>query len=101
MMIFGTDRPDNAGDLTAGSRVVDVRLCAAVFAFFLALFWLTNTGFDTSEADNHYRVAEHILARGQLGFAEDQTGIFTKAPNSRWYASHEFGNTVLLLPAAH
>lgn len=100
MMIVGTDRPDSAGNLTAGSRVVDARLCAAVFAFFLALFWLTNTGFDTSEADNHYRVAEHILARGQLGFAEEQTGIFTKAPNSRWYASHELGNTVLLLPAA-
>jgi hypothetical protein len=71
-----------------------------VFLFFVGCFFLTNSGVDTSEGVYHYRVAEQIIRHGQLGFDQNQVGIFTLAPNGRTYASHEIGNTLFLLPTA-
>jgi len=73
-----------------------------MFLFALCLFCLTNSGsgFDSSEGQDHYRVAKHFVETGQIGFEQPVTGIFTTAPNGRTYASHEFGNVLLLIPAA-
>jgi hypothetical protein len=72
----------------------------SLFIFFLCLFWLTNCGFDTSEAINHYKVAVLFVETGNIGFDEPVKGVFTTAPNGRTYASHEFGNILLLIPTA-
>ncbi len=71
-----------------------------MFLFALSLFCLTNSGFDTSEGQYHYMVAKHFVETGQIGFENPQTGAFTTAPNGRSYASHEFGNVLLLIPTA-
>lgn len=71
-----------------------------VFVFFWAIFALSNSGFDTSEGEFHYRVAEQIVKHGQLGFDTPQVGVFILAPNGRTYGSHEIGNTLFLLPTA-
>lgn len=72
----------------------------AAFIFFWSVFTLTNCGYDTSEARNHYQMAEHIIATGSIGFAEPKDGIFTTGPDGRTFISHEFGNTFFLLPVA-
>ncbi len=72
----------------------------SVFIFFWAVFALSNNGFDTSEGEFHYQVAEQIVKHGQLGFDTDQAGVFITAPNGRTYGSHEIGNTLFLLPTA-
>lgn len=71
-----------------------------VFIFFWAIFALSNSGFDTSEGEFHYQVAEQIVKYGKLGFDTDRAGIFITAPNGRTYGSHEIGNTLFLLPTA-
>ena len=71
-----------------------------MFVFALCLFCLTNSGFDSSEGQDHYKVAKHFVETGQIGFEQPATGIFTIAPNGRTYASHEFGNVLLLIPTA-
>jgi len=71
-----------------------------MFVFALCLFYLTNSGFDTSEGQDHYRVAKHFVETGQIGFERPVTGVFTTAPNGRTYVSHEFGNVLLLIPTA-
>jgi hypothetical protein len=73
---------------------------AGMFLFALCVFWLTNSGWDFSEGSQHYLVAEHFVRTGQIGFEQPMTGIFTTAPNGRTYASHEFGNILLLIPTA-
>lgn len=73
---------------------------AFVFIFFLCMFSLTNCGFDTSEAINHYQVAKNFVATWHIGFDHPREGIFTIAPNGFTYGSHEFGNTLLLIPTA-
>lgn len=62
--------------------------------------WLTNTGLDQSEGEYHFQVARQIVREGRLGFDQEMTGIYTKAPNGITYASHEIGNTLLNLPLA-
>lgn len=71
-----------------------------IFIFFWSLFALTNSGFDTSEAGYHYRVAMQIVRHGQLGFDTPQGGVFYLAPNGRTYGAHEIGNTIFMLPTA-
>lgn len=71
-----------------------------VFIFFWAVFALSNSGFDTSEGEFHYQVAEQIVKHGKLGFDADRAGVFITAPNGRTYGSHEIGNTLFLLPTA-
>ncbi|MEH1780015.1 MAG: hypothetical protein V7L26_13015 [Nostoc sp.] len=68
--------------------------------FFLALFALSNCGFDTSEGRYHYQVAVQIIKHGQLGFDTLPNGVFQVAPNGRFYAGHEIGNTLFMLPTA-
>lgn len=72
-----------------------------MFLFFLSVFWLTNSGFDTSEAGFQYEVAKRFVTTGQISFEQPQLhGVFSVAPNGRTYGSHEFGNTLFLIPAA-
>jgi hypothetical protein len=71
-----------------------------VFALMFSVFLLTSSGFDTSEGSYDYTVAHQIWTQGALGFAEHHYGVYTVAPNGRTYASHEFGNTLFLLPVA-
>lgn len=72
----------------------------SIFIFFWALFILSNCGFDYAEGSFHYKLAEHIVTTGQLGFDTSQEGIFSIAPNGRTYASQEIGNTLFFLPTA-
>ncbi len=72
----------------------------SVFIFFWALFACTNSGVDNSEGLFHYRVALQIIKHGQLGFDTPQEGVFQIAPNGRFYAGHEIGNTLFMLPTA-
>jgi hypothetical protein len=72
----------------------------SVFTFFLALFALTNSGFDNSEGLFHYEVAVQIIKHGKLGFDTLPEGIFVVAPNGRAYGGHEIGNTLFMLPTA-
>ena len=76
------------------------RLYLSIFTLFWALFALTNSGYDYSEGNYHYKVAENIIRTGHLGFDTPQPGIFTLAPNGKTYASHEIGNTVFYIPTA-
>ena len=75
---------------------------AYLYMFFwaLSLFTLTNCGFDTSEGESHYMVANLFVETGNIGFPEPRGGVFTTAPNGRTYASHEFGNVLCLIPTA-
>ena len=66
----------------------------------VAVFLLTHSGTDSSEAVYHYSVAEQIVKHGELGFSSPQQGVYAVAPNGRTYASHEIGNSLLLLPVA-
>ncbi|PAX45867.1 glycosyltransferase family 39 protein [Brunnivagina elsteri] len=75
-------------------------LYVSVFIFFWAIFALTNSGVDSSEGLFHYEVAVQIIKHGQLGFATQPEGIFQIAPNGRFYAGHEIGNTLFMLPTA-
>ncbi len=70
------------------------------FIFFWALFAMTNSGADSSEGVFHYQVAVQIIKHRQLGFDTLQTGVFQIAPNGRFYAGHEIGNTLFMLPTA-
>ncbi len=72
----------------------------SIFFFFWALFALTNSGVDNSEGLFHYQVAVQIIKHGKLGFATLPQGIFQEAPNGRFYAGHEIGNTLFMLPTA-
>lgn len=76
------------------------REAVCIWFIFAAFYALTNNGFDTSEAKYHYAVATQLLTRGSLSFDHKMEGVFTTAPNGRTYASHEIGNTLLLLPVA-
>lgn len=69
-------------------------------AALICLFLLSHSGWDYSEASMHYAVAEQILTRGELSFAQPREGIYYLAPNGRTYAAHELGNTIFLLPVA-
>jgi hypothetical protein len=71
-----------------------------IFIFFWAIFALTNSGIDSSEGLFHYEVAVQIIKHGQLGFVTQPEGIFQVAPNGRFYAGHEIGNTLFMLPTA-
>jgi hypothetical protein len=71
-----------------------------VFAMFVSIFFLTSAGFDTSEGGYHYSIAHQIWTQHAMSFAEPKEGIYTVAPNGRTYASHEFGNTLFMLPIA-
>jgi hypothetical protein len=64
------------------------------------VFCLTSAGFDTSEGAYHYAIAHQVLAEGSLSFAQPLPGTYTIGPNGRAYASHEFGNSLFLLPVA-
>jgi 4-amino-4-deoxy-L-arabinose transferase-like glycosyltransferase len=75
-------------------------LYVSVFIFFWAIFALTNSGVDSSEGLFHYEVAVQIIKHGQLGFATQPEGVFQIAPNGRFYAGHEIGNTLFMLPTA-
>jgi len=70
-----------------------------VFALVCSVFILTSAGFDTSEGLYHYAIAHQVLAEGTLGFVQPRPGAYTIGPNGRTYASHEFGNTLFLLPS--
>lgn len=72
----------------------------SIFIFFWALFALSNNGFDTSEGGYHYQVAVQIIKYGQLSFDTLPNGVFQIAPNGRFYAGHEIGNTLFMLPTA-
>jgi len=71
-----------------------------VFALVCSVFLLTSAGFDTSEGLYHYAIARQVLTEGSLSFAQLRQGPYTLAPNGRTYASHEFGNSLFLLPVA-
>jgi hypothetical protein len=73
---------------------------ASIFFFAFCLFSLTNCGFDTSDALDHYKIAKNFVETGDLGFPEPLEGLFTTAPNGWTYASHEFGNIALMIPVA-
>ncbi len=75
----------------------DGRRAIHLFACFLSVLVLTSAGFDTSEAD--YALAEHIIRRGSLAADVPLGPIYTRGPGGRYYASHELGNTLLMLPA--
>lgn len=71
-----------------------------VFVCFWTLFAICNSGVDSSEGLFHYRVAVQLIKHGQLGFDTIQDGVFQIAPNGRYYAGHELGNTLFMLPTA-
>lgn len=76
-----------------------IQLYLSVFVFFWALFALTNNGIDLSEGRYHYLVAEQIIKYGRLDFdSVPPDSVFSLAPNGKYYASHESGNTLFLLP---
>jgi hypothetical protein len=87
-------------DQPAASVAANETMPGSMFLFALCLYWLTNSGFDTSEGLFHYQIASHIVETGELGFDQPMPGIFTVAPNGRTYGSHEFGNSLLLIPTA-
>lgn len=73
----------------------------SVFLFFWALFALTNSGMDISEGRGHYALAKNLVTHGDLAFDQSPPeGVFQKGLNGRWYAGHEIGNTLFLLPVA-
>jgi hypothetical protein len=88
---------ERQADSVPATLLSEVRL---VLSLILSLFVLTSAGFDTSEGRFHYMIAHQILTERSLSFEAPQNGIFTLAPNGRTYASHEVGNTLLLLPVA-
>jgi hypothetical protein len=71
-----------------------------VFFLFTSFFWLSNSGRDTSEGEFHYEIAKVFVEKGCISFENQIEGIFTKAPNGRYYGSHEFGNILPLIPTA-
>lgn len=71
-----------------------------VFLLFIAIYALTNQGFLVGEGGYHYRVAWQIINHGQLGFDQRIPGVFGLAPNGRYYAGHEIGNSLFMLPTA-
>lgn len=71
-----------------------------VFLLFISFFWLCNSGRDTSEGEFHYEIAKVFVEKGCISFENEIEGVFTKAPNGRYYASHEFGNVLPLIPTA-
>jgi Dolichyl-phosphate-mannose-protein mannosyltransferase len=77
-------------------------LYLSVFLFFWILFVLSNNGLDLSEGGYHYLTAEQIVNHGQLGFDRLPVpdGVFSIAPNGKFYLSHEIGNVLFLLPTA-
>ncbi len=78
-----------------------IRLYLSVFAFFWALFALTNNGADLSEGNYHYMVAEQIVRNGRLSLdSVPPSSVFTLAPDGKFYGSHEIGNALFLLPTA-
>ena len=89
--------PRQPEDPVPVTLATEVRL---VFAMILSVFFLTSSGFDTSEGRFHYMIAHQLLSEGSLSFAEPRPGIFTVAPNGRTYASHEIGDTLFMLPVA-
>lgn len=76
------------------------KLYLSIFIFFWAIFALSNSGVDSSEGLFHYEVAVQIIKNGQLGFITQPEGVFQIAPNGRFYAGHEIGNTLFMLPTA-
>ncbi|GAB4351887.1 MAG: hypothetical protein Fur0042_20270 [Cyanophyceae cyanobacterium] len=75
------------------------------FLFFLGIFWLSNSGYDTSEGSGHYLLAEHIVRTGRLGYSPllDAGSAYRPGfmgPNGNYYIPHEIGNTLFLLPTA-
>lgn len=76
------------------------RLYISVFIFFWVIFIISNSGFDTSEGGYHYQVAVQIIKEGRLSFDTLPDGVFQVAPNGKFYAGHEIGNTLFLLPIA-
>ncbi len=88
--------PMTSGGDRAG-RLSDV---GWVLVFFLCSFWLTNSGFETSEAVYQYAVARNVVETGRLGFDHPMEGIFHTAPNGMTYGAHEIGNAVVLIPVA-
>lgn len=79
---------------------LDYRLYISVFIFFWTIFIISNSGFDTSEGGYHYQVAVQIIKEGRLSFDTLPPGVFQVAPNGKFYAGHEIGNTLFLLPIA-
>jgi hypothetical protein len=71
-----------------------------LFLFLISIFFLTSAGFDSSEGRYHYMIAHQMLTKGALGYEEKLFGTFTVGPNGRTYASHEIGNSILMLPVA-
>jgi hypothetical protein len=71
-----------------------------VFIFFWSVLAILNNGMDSSEGIFHYDIALQFWKYGQLGFDTAKQGVFTVAPNGKIYASHEIGNTLLLMPVA-
>ncbi|EKQ71017.1 hypothetical protein OsccyDRAFT_1330 [Leptolyngbyaceae cyanobacterium JSC-12] len=81
------------------NKFIKEYLC--VFIFFWALFALVNHGRIVGEGEYHYRLAEHIIKTGELGFKVSQNHyLFYKSPNGNEYLAHEIGNTLLMLPTA-
>lgn len=71
-----------------------------VFTFFLSLFFLTNSGGDTSEGSYDFLVAQRIIRVGEISFVEKPNYGFTIAPNGKFYNNHEIGNAVFMIPTA-
>jgi hypothetical protein len=94
-----TTRPGEPSTRSCPLNVANIAP-GSMFLFALCLFAFTNSGYDSSEGQYHYKVAKHFVDTGQIGFDQPVDGIFTKAPNGRTYASHEFGNVLLLIPTA-
>lgn len=44
-------------------------------------------------------LAQQILRKGRLSFDADPGGIYAPAPDGRFYASHDIGNTLAMLPS--
>ncbi len=73
-----------------------------VVAGFLALFFLTSSGFDTSEGMFHYPLAVRLVREGSISQPEEwgEHYLFKTAPDGRRYCVHEFGNVLFAVPFA-
>jgi hypothetical protein len=70
---------------------------------WLFFYILTNSGHDTSEGSVAFDLAQHWARTGEVGMDQENRywGYLTRpGPDGRYYAAHEFGNTLAFLPFA-
>lgn len=78
----------------ARSRAVPI----ALFVALASAYALVNSGFDVTEGLDDVKLARHLVAGGGLAFTASPGGPYAQGPDGRFYASHELGSVVMMLP---